>query len=204
MSEKYTVKNRSASVVVYSIPEDGIRREFAPGEEKIIGRAELDKLTYQAGGRELMTNFLQIKNVGVREELGIHTEPEYDYSEEQIMELILNGSQDAFLDCLDFAPTGIIDLIKEMSIMLPMTDTRKIEALRNKTGFDVEVALKNKAAEAKEDEVPAAEAPTRRVVSSTGRRTAPLTETASVEETATATEATPAEKPKYKVVSEKK
>lgn len=198
MSEKYIVKNRSASVVVYSIPEDGVRREFAPGEEKIIGRDELDKLTYQAGGRELMANFLQIKNVQVREELGIHTEPEYDYSEEQIMDLILNGSQDAFLDCLDFAPTGIIDLIKEMSIMLPMTDTRKIEALRNKTGFDVEIALKNKAAETAEEEVPAAEAPTRRVVASTGRRTAPLTETAATEETAST------EKPKYKVVTEKK
>ncbi len=195
MSEKYTVKNRSASVVVYSIPEDGIRREFAPSEEKIVTKEELDKLSFQAGGRELMTNFLQIKNAQVREELGIHTEPEYDYSEEQIMELILNGSQDAFLDCLDFAPTGIIDLIKEMSVMLPMTDTRKIEALRNKTGFDLEVALKNKAAEAAEEESPVAETPTRRVVVSTGRRTAPLpTE-----------EAAPAEeKQKYKVVSEKK
>lgn len=198
MSEKYTVKNRSASVVVYSIPEEGIRREFAPGEEKIINREELDKLTYQAGGRELMANFLQIQNVQVREELGIHTEPEYDYSEEQIMDLILNGSQDAFLDCLDFAPTGIIDLIKEMSIMLPMTDTRKIEALRNKTGFDVEIALQNKAAEAAEDETPAVEAPARRVVAPTGRRTAPLTETTQTEETASA------EKPKYKVVTEKK
>lgn len=198
MSEKYTVKNRSASVVVYSIPEEGIRREFAPSEEKIISKEELDKLSFQAGGRELMANFLQIKNAQVREELGIHTEPEYDYSEEQIMELILNGSQDAFLDCLDFAPTGIIDLIKEMSVMLPMTDTRKIEALKNKTGFDLDVALKNKAAEAAEEESPVAETPTRRVAVPTGRRTAPLP----TEET---TKAAPAEeKQKYKVVSEKK
>ena len=56
----YAVKNRSASMVVYKIPEDGIRREFAPGESKRIKYAELEKLSYQAGGRALMTNFLQI------------------------------------------------------------------------------------------------------------------------------------------------
>ena len=31
-----TVKNRSASRIVYKIPENNIRREFAPGEVKVI------------------------------------------------------------------------------------------------------------------------------------------------------------------------
>ena len=66
MLEKFNVKNRSASIVIYSIPEDGVRREFAPSEKKFISIEELDKLTYQAGGRELMTNFLQIQNVELR------------------------------------------------------------------------------------------------------------------------------------------
>ena len=56
----FNVKNRSASIVVYKIPEENIRREFAPGESKKISYAELEKLTYQPGGRELMANFLQI------------------------------------------------------------------------------------------------------------------------------------------------
>ena len=47
--DKYcNVKNRSASVVVYKIPEDGIRRSFAPGETKKISFEELEKLTYQS------------------------------------------------------------------------------------------------------------------------------------------------------------
>ena len=41
----YDVKNRSASMVVYKIPEDGIRREFAPGESKKIKFGELEKLS---------------------------------------------------------------------------------------------------------------------------------------------------------------
>ena len=191
--EKFSVKNRSASMVIYSIPEDGIRREFAPSETKIISKEELDKLTYQAGGRELMANFLQIQNAELREELGIHTEPEYDYSEEQIVDLILKGSLDAFLDCLDFAPIGIIDLIKEMAVLLPMTDMRKAEALKEKTGFDLAVALRDKEAEEAEDKEgkEPESAPVRRVQTTTApsRRTEPLT-----------TE----EKPKYKVVNTEK
>ena len=30
----YEVKNRSSSVLVYSIPDTGVRREFMPGETK--------------------------------------------------------------------------------------------------------------------------------------------------------------------------
>ena len=32
MSKVYRVKNRGASTVVYRIPEDGVRREFKPGQ----------------------------------------------------------------------------------------------------------------------------------------------------------------------------
>lgn len=160
----YNVKNRSAGMVVYSIPEQGVRREFAPGEIKKISQEELDQLSYQSGGRELMLNFLQIQNTEAREKLNLKTEPEYDMSEEAIAELILKGSLDAFLDCLDFAPIGVIDLLKEFAVELPMTDTRKIEALLDKTGFDLNAALANKKAEAEEDkEASPAAAPQRRV-----------------------------------------
>ena len=54
------VKNRSAGMVVYKIPEEGVRREFQPGETKKIAFTELEKLTYQPGGRTLIANFLQI------------------------------------------------------------------------------------------------------------------------------------------------
>ena len=116
--DMFNVKNRSASVVVYRIPETNLRREWAPGETKRISFDELEKLTYQPGGRELIENFLQILNKEVTNDLSVHTEPEYNMSEEQVVDLILNGSLDAFLDALDFAPIGIIDLIKSLSVSL--------------------------------------------------------------------------------------
>ena len=139
----YNVKNRSASRVFYKIPEDNIRREFNPGESKRISFEELEKLSYQAGGRELMANFLQIQSAEATANLGIHTEPEYNMTEEQIIDLIKTGSLDAFLDCLDFAPVGVIDLLKKFSVSVPLADYDKRKALKEKTGFDVDVALKN-------------------------------------------------------------
>ena len=152
----YNVKNRSASVVVYRIPELNLRREWAPGETKRISFDEMEKLSYQPGGRELMANFLQVVDEEVTENLGVHREPEYDMSEEQIKELILSGSYEAFLDALDFAPIGVIDLIKKYSVSLPITDIHKREALKEKTGFDADKAIANeKADKEKESAAPA-------------------------------------------------
>lgn len=138
---KFNVKNRSASTVVYRIPESNLRREFAPGETKQIPFGELEKLTYQQGGREMLEQFLQIVDEAVTSDLNVHREVEYDMSEAQVRDLLLRGSLDAFLDALDFAPIGVIDLIKSMSVSLPLTDLNKRKALKDKTGFDVDKAL---------------------------------------------------------------
>ena len=167
----YNVKNRSASRVFYKIPEDNIRREFNPGEVKRISFEELEKLSYQSGGRELMTNFLQIQSVEATSGLGIHTEPEYNMSEDQIIDLIKTGSLDAFLDCLDFAPVGVIDLLKKFSVSIPLADYDKRKALKEKTGFDVDTALKNIIAEKAEDN-------TTILAPTTGRRVQPEAEAA--------------------------
>ena len=137
----YNVKNRSSSVVVYRIPESNLRREFAPGETKRIPFGELEKLTYQQGGREMLEQFLQIVDEVVTTDLNVHRELEYNMSENQIRELLISGSLDAFLDALDFAPIGVIDLIKTMAVKLPLTDLNKRKALKEKTGFDVDKAL---------------------------------------------------------------
>lgn len=174
----YNVKNRSSSVVVYRIPELNLRREFAPGETKKITFGELEKLTYQAGGRELLENFLQIIDEAVTSNLNVHREVEYDMSEAQIRELLVSGSLDAFLDALDFAPIGVIDLIKTLSVKLPLTDLNKRRALKEKTGFDVDRAIvhieEEKAAEKADKINTSTAAPERRVKTKSapaGRRT---------------------------------
>lgn len=187
MNNTCNVKNRSASVIVYNIPEEGIRRSFAPGETKQISYRELEKLTYQAGGMNLLTKFLQVQSADVLKSFNMKVEPEYHMSEQDVAVLLTSGSLDEFLDALDFAPTGIIDLIKKFSVSLPLVDPAKRDALKKKTGFDVEAALRNIRAE-QEDEKPTIDdsnaAPKRRVQKDAApeRRTVPKYNIVSKEE----------------------
>ena len=171
----FKVTNRSGSTVSYSIPEmNNLRRVFAADETKTLSYEELEKLTYIPGGLTLIANYLLIIEEEVGENLGIHAEPEYHLNREQIIQLMLTGSMDAFLDCLDFAPEGVLQIIKDVAVALPLNDVQKREAIKNKLGFDVSAAISNKNAE--EDKI-IADKPERRVKTDapaeTGRRTTP-------------------------------
>ena len=107
-------------------------------------------------------------------------------SEQDIRDLIVNGSLDAFLDCLDFAPVGVLDLIKTLAIKIPCNDIAKRNAIKEKLGFDVTKALEHIAAEKEEDEKP------------TGQRRRVQPETATVE---AQPEAPTRRVPSYKVVN---
>ena len=140
------VLNRDNGSVVYSIPEmNGLRRVFQPGEAKEVTFEELEKLSYIPGGMALLEDSLVILNnaQAVRLILG-SVEPEYSYSREDIIKLMQTGSLDEFLDCLDFAPEGVKDLIKNLSVELPLNDVAKREAIFNKLGFNVDNAIRIK------------------------------------------------------------
>lgn len=183
MTDKmFLVTNRSASRVHYAVPELGIKsRDFQPGETKKIKYAELEGLSYLPGGRELIRDYLLIQNEEARNEFVGRVEPEYNMTDKEVKELILHGSLDEWLDCLDFAPEGVIDLIKTLAVELPLTDTRKMDAFKEKKGADLARMIRAKQEE--EAELAAAkqkeeEAPRRRVAQATqqptqtpGRRT---------------------------------
>jgi len=138
------VRNRSNSVVVYNVDDLRVRREFMPGAVKSVPLEEIYALSQQAGGAEIIANYLFIENPAAVEEMSMKVEPEYYLDDKGVIDLLKNGSVDALLDCLDFAPAGVLDLVQKYAIELPLTDTRKIKAIKDKTGFDVALALKHK------------------------------------------------------------
>ena len=77
----------------------------------------------------------------------MNIEPEYNMSVEDVKKLMLEGSLDAFLDCLDFAPAGVIQIIKDLAVKLPLNDVAKRKAIKDKTNFDVDRAIANIQAE---------------------------------------------------------
>ena len=109
----------------------------------------------------MIYNYLQVNSVKVLNSLNLNPEPEYYMNEAQVKDLLINGSLDAFLDCLDFAPTGVIDLIKKYAVELPLNDYAKRQAILKQLNFNVDKAIENDRA-SKENETPK-ETPTRRV-----------------------------------------
>ena len=161
----YLVTNRSAGLVCYAIPELGIKnRTFQPGETKKISEEELINLGYLPGGIELLRHYLQVQDAEIRNDLIGKVEPEYNMSAADVKELILHGTLDEWLDCLDFAPDGVIDLIKTLSIELPLTDTKKMETLKEKKGINIARAIEAKREEELEDAAEAAQKPAERRV----------------------------------------
>lgn len=190
-NDLYNVKNRSAGMVVYSVPELGVRRVFSPGETKRITFNELEALSFIPGGKEIIANYLQVRSAQVLEELNVHTEPEYFMDRDQVIELIKTGTLDQFMDALDFAPAGVIELIKTLSVELPVDDFNKRKAIKDKLGYDIDAAIKNSVKDDSADEVTAP------VISERRRASTPIIDKAAMEESAAA-----APVRKYKVISQ--
>lgn len=148
------VVNRDNGSVGYTIPDLGnLHRNFQPKEEKEVTMEELRKLSYLPGGEVLLQDCLIIKNAEAIAELLGDVEPEYHYTEADVKQLLLYGTMDQFMDCMDFAPQGVIDLVKTMAVDLKINNIEKREAIKEKTGFDVTKAIEiNKMSE--EVEVP--------------------------------------------------
>ena len=140
---KIKITNRSESYLSYGMPDlnNGFRRKFAPGETKEVPFEEIQKLAYIPGGDYMLQHYLVISNIEARDEILGNVELEYDFTAAEVKNLLQNGSLDQLLDCLDFAPLGVIDLVKKTAVEMKLFDTRKREAILNKTGFNVTSAI---------------------------------------------------------------
>lgn len=167
------VVNRNNGSTGYTIPDLGnLHRNFAPYEEKEITFDQLRKLSYQPGGMYILENLLAIEDAEATKELLGHVEQEYSYTNEDVKRIMTTGSLDAFLDMLDFAPTGILEIVKSMAVTLPLNDVAKRNAIKEKLGFDVDKAIELKTSV---EDKPETEAHVRRVTTKsepkvTGRR----------------------------------
>lgn len=139
---KITVTNRDNGTVGYTIPDLGnLHRNYQSKEKKIVTMEELRKLSYLPGGLYILRNCLIIDNEEAIKELLGEVEPEYFYSEKEIRQLLQSGSLAQLQDCLDFAPTGVIDLVKQIAVETELNDINKRQAIYEKTGFNVTKAI---------------------------------------------------------------
>lgn len=173
MADLVTVENRTAGKIVYRIPDKGIRRELAPRQKIRVTKQEIEDLSYTSGGLDLIRNHLLVKDEEILDDLNIHREPEYYMNADNVAKLIRQGTLDEFKDALDFAPDGVIDMIKDLSVQIPLNDYSKRQALKEMTGFDVDAAIQHDKENKAADDGEAVAAPvqkTRRTQTKSNRR----------------------------------
>lgn len=146
------VTNRDSGRIGYTIPDLGnLQRAFAPGETKKIQFEELEKLSWVPGGKKILKDYLVIKdNEAISELLG-EVEPEYYYDKDSIIELLTNGSLEQLQDTLELAPEGVIEILKQEAVNLPLNNVAMREEIKKATNFDVDRAIKVKKESQEED-----------------------------------------------------
>lgn len=145
------VTNRGTGRVGYKVQDLNIRRIYEPKETKEVTMEELRKLSYSIGGSALIRDNLIIRDEEAVRELIPDVEPEYYYEEEDVKNLLIKGSLDELLDCLDFAPEGTLNLVKKVAVEIELNDVQKRQAIFNALGFNVTNAIENSRMD--EDEV---------------------------------------------------
>lgn len=139
------VINKDSGIVGYTVPDLGIHRNFYPGETKEVTYEELEKLSYIPGGEIILKELLEVVDrEAVKQLFSKEPEIEYHYTKDDVENLMLHGTLDQFLDCLDFAPEVIKEMIKSIAVDLPLNDMAKRQAILDKMGFDVTKAIEIK------------------------------------------------------------
>lgn len=149
------ITNRDSGTASYIVPDlNNLRRFFQRGETKEVSFDEIRKLANTSGGRLLLEDCFLIHDKEVVKEILGQVEPEYNYTEKDVEKLLLTGTLDQLLDCLEFAPQGVIELVKNKAVDLKINDLEKREAIKKKTLFDVTKAIMvNEITSEKEEEI---------------------------------------------------
>lgn len=144
------VVNKSHGMVAYDLPEfNNLHRTFNPGESKKIPYEELRALSYQRGGKILIEEYLTILDEEVVAELIGTVEPEYYYTAKEVEDLLIFGTLDQLEDCLNFAPAGILDMVKNKAVEIKLNAVDKRQLISEKFGMNLDRAIEF----AMEDEV---------------------------------------------------
>lgn len=146
--ETITITNLQDSTTGYIVEtSNGTVRRFLPSFASFKVKAEeLRQLNYTLGGKDIIQNYIRVENKDLAAEFGVDTEetPEYNWTEKEVVDCLNSSDIRILLDALDFAPTGIKQLIVDKAVELEVADVNKRQAISKAMGIDVDSMIKNK------------------------------------------------------------
>lgn len=141
------VENIADMQIGYVLASNGKTQRFMPHVSRMIPAGELRELSYQNGGLYLLQNYLRVCDKTLAEEFGVTDDSfshEYAWNDQDIDRCLKSDDINVLLDALDFAPQGIVDSLRQRAIELEIPDTRKLKAIGDKTGIDMQAVIRNK------------------------------------------------------------
>jgi hypothetical protein len=144
------INNSTGSVSYYSEFSRMIRKWDKPNTTKKISLEELRELVSASGGYELLENFLLIKDMDVREELGLPVNKEHLLDDKEIKS-VLKKSVDVLENTLENTSDSIKDKIAQTAIDTKLSDLDKLEVIKEYSGVDVLTAIQEKKEEEKQE-----------------------------------------------------
>jgi hypothetical protein len=142
--------NSTGSVSYYSEFSRTLRKWDKPNSTKKISLEELRELVGSSGGYELLENFLLIKNMEVREDLGLPVNKEYMLDEKEI-KAVLKKSVDVLETTLENTSDSIKEKIAQSAIDTKLSDLDRLEIIKEYSGVDVLTAIQEKKEEEKQE-----------------------------------------------------
>jgi hypothetical protein len=146
------INNSTGSVSYYSELSRIHRKWDKPESKKKISLEELRELVSASGGYELLENFLLIKDIDVREDLGLPVNKEYMLDDKEIKSL-LKKSVDTIETTLENTSESIKEKIAQAAIDTKLSDLDKLEVIKEHSGVDVLFAIQEKKEEEKQEKV---------------------------------------------------
>ena len=134
------VVNRKQGGLTILIPDLNVRKRFAKtGAFSTMTVGELEALKISPGGERVLKEYLRIEDAEVADHiLDGQVEAEYNYGEKEIDFLLYKATTEQLLDALDFAPEGVLEIIRAKAIEKWPNTTDKLIAINEKFSISLE------------------------------------------------------------------
>lgn len=139
MDKRYKVTSKYNGYVTVTPTNTGYRYIWTNINASLdLTLEEIKNILNTPGGRDILENKVIIEDADLVKDLGLDVEPEYYYTENDVENLLANGTVAQLKDTIDFAPEGTISLIVETATKMKLGDRNKLQVIKEMTGANVE------------------------------------------------------------------
>lgn len=143
-ADKVPVESIGRGIVAYRVEGSNIKRRWhKPGVIKKISIEELENVLAGPGGEMLLTRFLNIQDIKVREYLGLPVHEEAMMTDAKLR-ILLKGALPKLKETVPKMYKENVKRLAELAVELEIESLPKINYLKEQSGIDIYKAIQMK------------------------------------------------------------